>query len=65
LSKLPRLEKKIRVAIDWTLDLVFSKDFVQFLTARGETVSMPVAASSPSELSSRTSAETLERAEVA
>jgi NADH dehydrogenase len=39
LSKLPRLEKKIRVAIDWTLDLVFSKDFVQFLTARGTTAS--------------------------
>jgi NADH:ubiquinone reductase (H+-translocating) len=31
---LPRLEKKIRVAIDWTLDLVFAKDFVQFLTVR-------------------------------
>jgi NADH dehydrogenase len=39
LSKLPRLEKKMRVAIDWTLDLVFAKDFVQFLTARGQTVS--------------------------
>jgi NADH dehydrogenase len=38
LSKLPRLEKKIRVAIDWTLDLVFAKDFVQFLTARGSTM---------------------------
>jgi NADH dehydrogenase len=36
LSKLPRLEKKIRVAIDWTLDLIFSKDFVQFLTVRGQ-----------------------------
>ncbi len=34
LSKLPRLEKKIRVAFDWTLDLVFSKDLVQFMTAR-------------------------------
>jgi NADH dehydrogenase len=34
LGKLPRLEKKIRVAIDWTLDLVFPKDFVQFLTER-------------------------------
>jgi NADH dehydrogenase len=34
LSKLPRLEKKVRVAIDWTLDLMFSKDFVQFLTVR-------------------------------
>lgn len=34
LSKLPRLEKKLRVALDWTLDLVFSKDIVQFLTHR-------------------------------
>jgi NADH:quinone reductase (non-electrogenic) len=34
LSKLPRLEKKVRVAIDWTLDLVFAKDVVQFLTVR-------------------------------
>ena len=34
LSKLPRFEKKVRVAIDWTLDLVFPKDFVQFLTVR-------------------------------
>jgi NADH dehydrogenase len=30
LGKLPRLERKVRVAIDWTLDLVFSKDLVQF-----------------------------------
>ena len=30
LSKLPRLEKKLRVALDWTLDLLFSKDIVQF-----------------------------------
>ena len=27
LSKLPRLEKKGRVALDWTLDLCFAKDF--------------------------------------
>ena len=27
LSKLPRFEKKIRVALDWTLDLRFAKDF--------------------------------------
>jgi NADH:ubiquinone reductase (H+-translocating) len=27
LSKLPRVEKKIRVALDWTLDLFFAKDF--------------------------------------
>ncbi len=32
LSKLPRFEKKLRVALDWTLDLVFSKDLVQFQT---------------------------------
>jgi hypothetical protein len=29
LSKLPGLQKKIRVALDWTLDLIFSKDIVQ------------------------------------
>ena len=29
LWKLPRLEKKVRVALDWTLDLLFSKDLVQ------------------------------------
>ena len=27
LSKLPRLEKKVRLAMDWTLDLCFTKDF--------------------------------------
>jgi len=31
LLKLPRLEKKVRVALDWTLDVFFSKDFVQYL----------------------------------
>ncbi|MBI4528650.1 MAG: NAD(P)/FAD-dependent oxidoreductase [Deltaproteobacteria bacterium] len=36
LSKLPRLEKKLRVALDWTLDMVFSKDLVQFMTVRAE-----------------------------
>jgi NADH dehydrogenase len=35
LSKLPRFEKKLRVALDWTLDLLFSKDLVQFETFRG------------------------------
>jgi NADH dehydrogenase len=34
LSKLPRFEKKLRVAFDWTLDLIFSKDIVQFLDDR-------------------------------
>ena len=31
LSKLPRFEKKLRVALDWSLDLLFSKDLVQFV----------------------------------
>lgn len=31
LSKLPRFEKKLRVALDWVLDLLFSKDLVQFI----------------------------------
>jgi NADH:ubiquinone reductase (H+-translocating) len=39
LSKLPRFEKKVRVASDWTLDLLFSKDLVQFLDLRPPTVS--------------------------
>ena len=34
LSKLPRAEKKLRVMLDWTLDLLFSKDIVQFETRR-------------------------------
>ncbi len=34
LAKLPRLEKKLRVVLDWSLDLLFSKDLVQFTTAR-------------------------------
>jgi NADH:quinone reductase (non-electrogenic) len=41
LSKLPRFEKKIRVALDWTLDLIFAKDFVQFLTVRAPVMSSP------------------------
>ena len=39
LSKLPRFEKKVRVALDWTLDLLFSKDLVQFQTLRAPAVS--------------------------
>src|SRR5262249_25513823 len=34
LSKLPRFEKKLRVALDWSLDLFFSKDLVQFKTTK-------------------------------
>jgi NADH dehydrogenase len=39
LSKLPRLEKKLRVTLDWTLDLVFSKDLVQFMPLRSRSLS--------------------------
>lgn len=39
LSKLPRLEKKVRVALEWTLDVVFSKDIVQFGTRHAPTIS--------------------------
>ena len=38
LSKLPRFEKKCRVALDWSLDLLFSKDLVQFTTVRAASV---------------------------
>ena len=41
LTKLPRLEKKLRVALDWTLDLFFSKDLVHFMILRAPTISRP------------------------
>ncbi len=34
LYKLPGLQKKMRVAIDWTLDAIFGKDLVQLRTSR-------------------------------
>ena len=37
LLKLPRFEKKVLVALDWTLDVLFSKDLVHFRTARPQT----------------------------
>jgi NADH dehydrogenase len=42
LAKLPRLEKKVRVALDWTLDLLFSKDFVQYSAGRAVSMSTPI-----------------------
>ena len=41
LLKLPRFEKKVLVALDWTLDVLFSKDMVHFRTTRP--VSPPLA----------------------
>jgi NADH dehydrogenase len=39
LGKLPGLQKKVRVAIDWMLDLIFSKDIVELPTLRSPTIS--------------------------
>ena len=41
LSKLPGIQKNVRVALDWPLDLFFffSKDIVQLSTLRSPTVS--------------------------
>jgi NADH dehydrogenase len=39
LSKLPGVQKKIRVTLDWVLDLIFSKDIVQLPTLRAPTTS--------------------------
>jgi NADH:ubiquinone reductase (H+-translocating) len=47
LSKLPRFEKKVRVVLDWTLDLLFSKDLVQLRTSRAPTVSHALRSESP------------------
>ena len=41
LLKLPRFEKKLRVALDWTLDVFFSKDFVQYLHERSPVMADP------------------------
>jgi NADH dehydrogenase len=53
LSKLPRLEKKIRVGLDWTLDLIFAKDFVQFETLRAPVMSTPPPDEAPPGAASR------------
>ena len=38
LSMLPRFEKKVRVALGWTLDLLFNKDLVHLLDLRAPTM---------------------------
>jgi hypothetical protein len=32
--KLPRFEKKLRVALQWALDMVFERDLGQYITLR-------------------------------
>jgi NADH dehydrogenase len=39
LMKLPRMKKKIRVVLQWTLDVFFSKDFVQYPHQRSRVIS--------------------------
>jgi hypothetical protein len=34
LMKLPRLSKKLRVMVGWTLDLLFARDIEQMITLR-------------------------------
>ena len=46
-SKLPRAEKKVRVAIDWALDVYFSKEFVQYLDQRALATSQTETGAAP------------------
>jgi NADH dehydrogenase len=41
LSKLPGLQNKVRVSLDWVLDTVFSKDIVELPTLPSPTMSKP------------------------
>ena len=47
LAKLPRFEKKLRVALDWTLDLLFTKDIVQYMDPPAPTLSRAEGAGHP------------------
>jgi NADH dehydrogenase len=38
LAKLPGRDRKSRVALQWTLDLIFSKDVTQYLTVHAPAV---------------------------
>ena len=42
LSKLPRFEKKLRVALDWTLDLFFARDVVRLSSPVAQMTEMKV-----------------------
>jgi NADH dehydrogenase len=39
LTKLPGWDRKVRVALQWTLDMIFSKDVTQYLTVRAPAMS--------------------------
>ena len=42
LAKLPRMEKRVRVALNWTLDVLFSKDTVQLPLMRSGKMRIPM-----------------------
>ena len=42
LTKLPGWDRKVRVALQWTLDVIFSKDVTQYLTVRAPAMSRDV-----------------------
>ncbi len=50
LLKLPRFEKKVLVALDWTLVVLFSKDLVHFRTARSSSSSTAAELKKPAEV---------------
>lgn len=64
LGKLPRFEKKVRVAVDWTLDLLFSKDLVQFQTQRASTISHTRHEQSEPQMAPRPEARRMQREEM-
>lgn len=41
LAKLPRFEKRLHVALNWTLDLLFAKDTVQYVSFRATEEAKP------------------------
>ena len=54
--KLPRLEKKVRVAIDWTMDLIFTKDLVQFVHIPTQAITAQAEHHEPAEAHARPAA---------
>jgi hypothetical protein len=53
LSKLPRLEKKVRVAFDWALDLFFAKDLIHFMILRAPVLEHATKESDPTPVSAQ------------
>ena len=65
LMKLPRLPKKLRVMLGWTLDLLFARDIEQMITLRDVEALSDLAGrirARRAELTSVTAASTLEAA---